>query len=118
MTITNEIGGLQKHLEVLETDKSKIQSTSEESKLKRVQEISEIGNIIMSINNLFDTVNKGTTKGDKKAENIDPKYKTFDDLTLRGEFAIEQLENIKTNIEDKQKLIAKLENRMQDSKYK
>jgi chromosome segregation ATPase len=115
MTITNEIGGLQKQLEVLENTKSKLQSTSEESKLKRRQEMSEIGNIVMSIDNLY---NKVVSKGEKKVDTSDTKYKTFEDLIVRGEFAIEQLENIKTNIEDKQRLIARLEARNQESRFK
>ena len=94
MTITNEIGGLQKYLETIESQKSKVQSNSEEMKQKRVQGTSEIGKIIMSIDNLYE---KAKTKVDKKSENIDSKYKTFDDLTARGEYAIEQLEKIKGN---------------------
>jgi len=94
MTITNEIGGLQKYLETQETEKSNSQSKDEENKLKRVQGTSEIGNIIMSVDNLYD---KAKTKVDKKSENNDGKYKTFDDLAARGDFAIEQLEKIKNN---------------------
>lgn len=94
MTITNEIGGLQKYLETMESQKSKVQSTSEEMKQRRVQGTSEVGKIVMSIDNLYE---KAKTKVDKKTENVDSKYKTFDDLTARGLYALEQLEKIKAN---------------------
>jgi hypothetical protein len=84
-------------------------------KLKRVQGTSEIGNIIMSIDNLYEKVE---TKVDKKSDNIDPKFKTFDDLTLRGEHALEQLEKIKNSIEDKQRLIARLDARALENRQK
>ena len=41
MTITNKIGGLQKYSEQLEGQKSKIQSISEENKLKKVKATSD-----------------------------------------------------------------------------
>ena len=94
MTITNEIGGLQKYLETMESQKSKVQSTSEEMKQRRVQGTSEVGKIVMSVDNLYE---KAKTKVDKKTENVDSKYKTFDDLTARGLYALEQLEKIKAN---------------------
>lgn len=85
-------------------------------KHKKVQATSEIGNIIMSIDNLY---NKVETKIDKKNENLDHKLKTFDIMAAIGKFSkslflitvtsIDQLDKIKNNIEDKQKLIAKLE---------
>ena len=52
MTITNDIGEYQKQLEELEEMKGKMQSESEEMTLKSIQGTSEVGKIIMSIENL------------------------------------------------------------------
>ena len=85
-----------------------MQSSSEEMKSKRIQGTSEIGNIIMSIDNLL---TKCQIRSAKKAaySNIDPKFKNFDDLNHRGEHALAQLDEIQVNIVDMQKLLKRLE---------
>ena len=108
MTITNEIGERQKDLENIEETKGKIQSNSEEMKSKRIQGTSEIGNIIMSIDNLL---SKCQIRNTKKAtySNVDAKFKNFDDLNHRGQHALTQLDEIQVNISDMQTLIEKIQ---------
>ena len=108
MTITNDIGEYQKQLEELEEMKGKMQSESEEMTLKSIQGTSEVGKIIMSIENLKE---KCELRSNKKAAYTtgDPRLKNFDDLDFRGEHAIKQLEDIEKNIIDMQKLAKKLD---------
>ena len=108
MTITNDIGEYQKTLEEIEDQKGKMQSSSEEMKSKRIQGTSEIGNIIMSIDNLL---TKCQIRSTKKAaySSVDQKFKNFDDLNQRGEHALAQLDEIQVNIVDMQKLLKRLE---------
>uniref|UniRef100_A0A7S3JBC7 Uncharacterized protein n=1 Tax=Euplotes harpa TaxID=151035 RepID=A0A7S3JBC7_9SPIT len=108
MTITNDIGEYQKKLEEIEDQKGKMQSNSEEMKSKKIEGTSEIGKIIMSIDNLLikcESINnkKGTFNL------VDSKIKTVENLAERGENAIVQLETIKDSIIDMQSLIKILE---------
>lgn len=75
-------------------------------KSKRIQSTSEIGNIIMSIDNLHQ---KFEPKIEKKNGTQDTRLRDFNDLKFRGENAIAQLEKIQNNIIDKQKLIKRLD---------
>lgn len=115
MTITNDIGEYQKQLEKLEDEKGKMQTDSEETKLKSIQGTSEIGKIIMSIENLKE---KFELKSNKKTayQQGDPRLKNFDDLEFRGEHSIKQLEEIEKNIIDMQKLVENLEKYEEEQK--
>lgn len=114
MTLNNNIAIKQKNFEKLEEEKNKLQAIIEESSTKKLDETSEVGQILMSIENLYNKcINRKRADESKKVRqaiqytvsNDQEPLKNFNNIKKRGDLALVQLSLIENHMLDFQSLI-------------
>ena len=104
MNLNNQISQMQNELQEVEKRKSTLQAQAEENTHKRMNKVSEVGQILMSINNLYqECKEREGTRIKVAAED------NFDDVQGRGERALEQLTEIHNKLEDFKAMIFDIE---------
>lgn len=119
MGINNDIAIKQKELEVsfqvtiqdIEEEKNRLQSETEENTSKKMDKTSETGQILMSIDNLYNKCFGRKEKAYIKHPMPNEDHpKNFDDMKERGSMAIQQLELLEMYLDDFKQLRERLAN--------
>ena len=114
MTLNNKIATKQQRLEKIEDLKGRLMAESEENTSKKMKKTTEHGQILMTIDNLFQKCleRKELIVSMKEFMQKDPP-KNFDDMALSGENAISQLNIVKQCLENFAKLRKALDEKPQ-----
>ncbi len=112
MTLNNEIAVQQFKYDEIEDKKNKIKQQEEENQMKKLSKTSELGMILIAIENLYLKCDEREGAGALKyiAQAEDDEAKNYDKVSKRARYAEQQLEKVMQYMKDFDSIIADWDN--------